>query len=88
MNFVKNIKSQLATSIGLDGITVRTTLSKETIEAINETPPACIDPVIWKQAVTNNPDEKKMIPVPILGLKFTQFNDFNTFKDFKHSTED
>jgi len=65
----QNIKSQLATSIGLDGITVRTTLSRETIEAINETPPACIDPVIWKQAVLNNPDEKKMIPVPILGFQ-------------------
>ncbi|CBY08098.1 unnamed protein product [Oikopleura dioica] len=65
----QNIKTQLATSIGLDGISVRTTLSKETIEAICEQPPACIDPVIWKQAVTNNPDEKKMIPVPILGFQ-------------------
>jgi len=38
------------------------------VKQLLETPPACIDPVIWKQAISMNPDEKKMIPVPMLGF--------------------
>jgi len=64
----QNVKSQLATSIGLEDVVVRTSLSSEQIKAILDAPPACIDPVIWKQAIQMNPDEKKMIPVPMLGF--------------------
>ena len=68
MYFVENVKSQLTSSIGLEDVVVRTSLSSEQIKAILDSPPACIDPVIWKQAIQMNPDEGKMIPVPMLGF--------------------
>ena len=68
MYIVENVKSQLSSSIGLEDVVVRTSLSSEQIKAILDSPPACIDPVIWKQAIQMNPDEGKMIPVPMLGF--------------------
>ena len=66
--FFKNIKSQLTTSIALEDVSVRTKLSQSQIKQILDNPPASIDPVIWKQAISQNPDDKKMIPVPMLGF--------------------
>jgi len=64
----QNIKSQLTTSIALEDVSVRTKLSQSQIKQILDNPPASIDPVIWKQAISQNPDDKKMIPVPMLGF--------------------
>ena len=47
---------------------MRTKLSQSQIKQILDNPPASIDPVIWKQAISQNPDDKKMIPVPMLGF--------------------
>jgi len=65
----QNIKSQLTTSIGLEEVIVRSALTKDEIKKIIATPPAAIDPVIWKQANLENPDKEKMIPVPMMGFK-------------------
>jgi len=59
----------LTTSIGLEEVIVRSALTKDEIKKIIATPPAAIDPVIWKQANLENPDKEKMIPVPMMGFK-------------------
>lgn len=52
----------------MEEVIVRTSLTENQVKQILDSPPACIDPVIWKQAIAMNPDEKKMIPVPMLGF--------------------
>lgn len=43
---------------------------KDYLEATN--PPQGIDPRLWQQAQKDNPDPKRLIPVPILGFKMLQ----------------
>ena len=38
-----------------------------TLQEYLATPPAGVDPRLWKQAQLDNPDSKLFIPVPIIG---------------------
>ena len=47
-------------------------LSKSDLEDYLSKPPNGIDARIWKQAVSDNPDSTKFIPVPLVGFKAIQ----------------
>lgn len=62
-----NIKLQL-TSLGVEAVIPKAAPSAEQLRDYLEHPPAGIDPSVWQQAILDNPDPKRLIPVPMIGF--------------------
>ncbi len=41
----------------------------EQIRQYLDVPPQSVNPILWEQAKRNNPNPKKLLPVPIVGFK-------------------
>lgn len=67
-----NLKFQL-TPIGIEEIFPIVTVDDDQLKQYLENPPNGVDSRLWRQAIADNPDTKKFIPVPLIG-----FNDLKT----------
>lgn len=61
-------RQQLST-LGVDNVYPQVALDEEQLKDYYENPPSGIDPRIWKQAIQDNPNPDKLIPVPMIGFK-------------------
>ncbi|XP_045203679.2 nuclear pore complex protein Nup54-like [Mercenaria mercenaria] len=64
----QQLKQQLVSQLDVETITAKL-LTKEQLKLYLDHPPAGIDPLLWQQAILDNPDPEKMIPVPMIGFK-------------------
>ncbi|XP_057314054.1 nucleoporin p54-like isoform X1 [Hydractinia symbiolongicarpus] len=62
-----NIKNQLKT-MGVENLVAKTTFTESQLKQFLDTPPLCIDAILWEQAKKDNPDPATLIPVPMLGF--------------------
>ncbi|KAK3576887.1 hypothetical protein CHS0354_012945 [Potamilus streckersoni] len=63
------VKSQLLNQLDADKFYPKTSMSPEQLKQYLDTQPAGIDPLLWKQAIFDNPDAEQLIPVPMIGFK-------------------
>ena len=61
-----------AQRLGFESIAAKVAFTEGQIKDYLENPPLGIDPRLWKQAQLDNPDPKKLIPVPMIGFKDLQ----------------
>jgi len=59
-------------NFGVTNVYPKIGLSKSDLEDYLKKPPSGVDARLWKQAVADNPDPKKLIPVPLIGFKSLQ----------------
>jgi len=59
-------------NLGVTNVYPKTGLSKSDLDDYINKPPSGVDARLWKQAVADNPDPKKLIPVPLIGFKSLQ----------------
>lgn len=64
---MQSVRSQL-TSAGVVSCVPRVRPSADQLREYLATPPAGIDPRIWKQAQAENPDPENFIPIPLIGF--------------------
>lgn len=62
------MKPQVTSQLTAESITKKA-LSKEELKQYLDTPPAGINPLLWQQAILDNPDPERLIPVPMIGFK-------------------
>ncbi|KAL4230131.1 Nuclear pore complex protein Nup54 [Mactra antiquata] len=62
------IKQQITTQLNVETITAKV-LTKDQLKQYLDSPPAGINPLLWQQAILDNPDPEKLIPVPMIGFK-------------------
>lgn len=63
-----SVKQQLE-SLGVISVYPLVTFSEEQEKAYLEAPPPGLNPILWEQAKKNNPNSKKLLPIPINGFK-------------------
>lgn len=63
----QNIKNQLA-SQGIEEVQAMIPPDEDQLKKYQEVTPKGIDPRMWRQAIADNPDPKKFIPVPLVGF--------------------
>ncbi|KAE8747158.1 hypothetical protein FOCC_FOCC006156 [Frankliniella occidentalis] len=56
-------------TLGVDNVYPQVALDEEQLKEYYENPPSGIDPRLWKQAIQDNPNPDKFIPVPMIGFK-------------------
>lgn len=61
-------RQQLST-LGVDNVYPQVALDEDQLKEYYENPPSGIDPRLWKQAIQDNPNPDKLIPVPMIGFK-------------------
>lgn len=61
-------KSQLA-NLGVEDVLALVLPDDDLLKEYLEMPPKGIDPRMWKQAIDDNPDATKFIPVPMIGFQ-------------------
>lgn len=61
-------RQQLST-LGVDNVYPQVALDEDQLKDYLENPPSGIDPRLWKQAIQDNPNPEKFIPVPMIGFK-------------------
>ncbi|XP_059482560.1 nucleoporin p54 [Neocloeon triangulifer] len=66
-NFLNNSKAQLG-SIGVTNVAAVVAPSQEEINSYLANPPIGIEPRLWNQAISDNPDPKRYVPVPMIGF--------------------
>jgi len=59
-------------NFGVTNVYAKVGLSKTELEDYLSKPPKGVDGRLWKQAVADNPDPSKFIPVPLIGFKSIQ----------------
>ncbi|OQR71009.1 nuclear pore complex protein Nup54-like [Tropilaelaps mercedesae] len=57
------------TNLGVMNMAEKTEFSKTQLEQYLAVPPSGIDPLLWEQAKSDNPDPKRMVPVPMIGFE-------------------
>uniref|UniRef100_A0A0K8SBD9 Nucleoporin Nup54 alpha-helical domain-containing protein n=1 Tax=Lygus hesperus TaxID=30085 RepID=A0A0K8SBD9_LYGHE len=67
-NFLANNQRQALMNMGVVDVYPFISPDKDHIQEYLNTPPAGIDPTLWRQAQNDNPDPEKFIPVPLLGF--------------------
>ncbi|KAF6205805.1 hypothetical protein GE061_019979 [Apolygus lucorum] len=67
-NFLANNQRQALMNMGVVDVYPFVSPDKDQIQEYLNTPPAGIDPTLWRQAQNDNPDPDKFIPVPLLGF--------------------
>lgn len=60
-------KQQLATGLGVEQVLASVLPDDDQLREYLETAPKGIDGRMWRQAITDNPDATRLIPVPIIG---------------------
>jgi len=60
--------SQTLSNVGVENVFCFQGPDQDQIKEYLETPPAGIDPRLWKQAQLDNPDSDNLLPVPIIGF--------------------
>uniref|UniRef100_A0A1B6DMA8 Nucleoporin Nup54 alpha-helical domain-containing protein n=1 Tax=Clastoptera arizonana TaxID=38151 RepID=A0A1B6DMA8_9HEMI len=66
--FLQPMQKQNLTNAGIQNVYVFVAADQEQIKEYLETPPAGIDPNLWKQGQLDNPDPEKFLPVPMVGF--------------------
>ncbi len=66
------MSAQQLQKLGVESVSPKVSFSESQVKAYLEKPPKGIDPRLWKQAQLDNPDPKKLIPVPLIGFKALQ----------------
>ena len=66
------IWSQLQQRHNLESIAPKVSFAKEQLEEYLKNTPYGVDPRLWKQAQLDNPNSKKLLPVPLVGFKALQ----------------
>lgn len=61
-------KSQLG-NLGVEEVVALVLPDEDQLKEYLEAPPKGIDPRMWKQAIDDNPDPTKFIPVPMIGFQ-------------------
>ncbi|KAK3913364.1 putative nucleoporin Nup54 [Frankliniella fusca] len=56
-------------TLGVDNVYPQVALDEDQLKDYYENPPSGIDPRLWKQAIQDNPNPDKFIPVPMIGFK-------------------
>jgi len=54
--------------LGVENMIAKTVLSESQLSQFLDTPPLGIDAILWEQAKKDNPDPKRLIPVPMMGF--------------------
>ncbi|KAB7499683.1 Nuclear pore complex protein Nup54 [Armadillidium nasatum] len=67
----QNIKNELQ-NLFIENVTPLVSLSESQLKEYLEMPPRGIDPMIWEQGKRANPDEKTLLPVPMVGFQELQ----------------
>merc|ERR1711962_238306 len=67
-----NIWSQLQQRQNLESIAPKVNFAEEQLEEYLKNTPYGVDPRLWKQAQLDNPNSKKLLPVPLVGFKALQ----------------
>ncbi|WAR00810.1 NUP54-like protein [Mya arenaria] len=62
------LKQQVTTKLSVETITAKV-LTQEQLKQYLDNPPAGINPMLWQQAILDNPDPEQLIPVPMIGFK-------------------
>lgn len=62
------LKQQIASQLNVESITAKF-LTKDQLKMYLDHPPVGINPLLWQQAILDNPDPERMIPVPMIGFK-------------------
>jgi len=62
------IEDKLKTRIGISEIKNRVAMTEEEISNYLESPPPGVSEIQWINAKKNNPDVKKLVPIPMLGF--------------------
>ncbi|KAK7097934.1 nucleoporin p54-like [Littorina saxatilis] len=63
---------QLSVQLAAESMAPRMGWSAEQIKQYLDTPPAGIDPLLWRQAKLDNPDSGKLVPVAMVGFRELQ----------------
>lgn len=64
--------SQMTTLLLADAMVPKVGWTPEQIKEYLDTPPAGIDPLLWRQAKLDNPDPEHLVPVAMVGFKELQ----------------
>ena len=72
---LKQIEDKLK-SMGVDNVIRRVAYTDEELQQYLDKPPQGISEVQWQQAKKHNPDEQKLLPVPMMG--FSQLSKTHT----------
>ncbi|RXG69446.1 Nuclear pore complex protein Nup54 [Armadillidium vulgare] len=67
----QNIKNELQ-NLFIENVTPLVSLSESQLKEYLENAPRGIDPMIWEQGKRANPDEKTLLPVPMVGFQELQ----------------
>ncbi|XP_075260812.1 nucleoporin p54-like isoform X2 [Convolutriloba macropyga] len=60
---------EMTSTIGAQSFRPNKTISQQDLDLYLATPPAGLDKFLWQQAIANNPDPERLLPVPIMGFK-------------------
>jgi nuclear pore complex protein Nup54 len=67
-NHLNGLRQQLQSQLSVSSLVPKTGMTSEQKKLYLDNPPAGIDVRIWEQAKLDNPDQEKMIPVPMVGF--------------------
>ena len=62
------MQKQQLSQLGVDNVYLQVTPDDDQLKDYLENPPSGIDPRLWKQAIQDNPNPSKFIPVPMIGF--------------------
>ncbi|XP_023338811.1 probable nucleoporin Nup54 [Eurytemora carolleeae] len=65
----QTMQVQSLKNLGVEMVIPQVKITEEDLKEYLASPPAGVDPRLWKQAQLDNPDSKSFIPVPIIGFK-------------------
>lgn len=55
-------------ALGVENMIAKTALTESQLSQFLDSPPLGIDAILWEQAKKDNPDQKRLIPVPMMGF--------------------
>lgn len=55
-------------NLGVENMIAKTALTESQLSQFLDSPPLGIDAILWEQAKKDNPDPKRLIPVPMMGF--------------------
>ncbi len=66
------MQAQHLQKLGVESLSPRLSLTDDQVQEYLNTPPQGIDHRLWKQAQLDNPDPKRLLPVPMIGFRALQ----------------
>ncbi len=70
--FSQPAQAQSLQRLGAEQVTPKLAFSAAEVKEYLNAPPKGIDPRLWKQAQMDNPDQKTLLPIPLIGFKALQ----------------